>query len=371
MPALAVGDRAAGPGGELARVLRGRAEQAGHLVERHGEDVVQHEGDPLLGGERLQDEQSATLHAVGLDRTSLGRDRPAPGSRVDERLGQPRPDVGLAPHPGRAQQSRQMRPVTVVSQPREVVDRRRCRRPLRSYAPAPRPRRRPGCRACGTPRRSDGPGARERDRPRHELNDMAPAGTIWSHEPFGDEQWSATGAGGLMRRSPADAVGRPRRGRGGAAVPRRRPSRRGSTAPRTRRHRRPGRGWSPAAGRRAPRPRHLAARPRRTAGARGAGRHRRLECCRPGTPGRAGRRHRQPSRRGSTPPGRAVPAARARRPGHRRAGPGRLPHQRGARPPAACAVRTYEALDRCCAPGRSCSPRCSAAGSCPARSPSC
>ncbi len=79
------------------RVLTGggrrAAERAGDLVERVPEHVVEHERRALGRRQRLEHDEQGEAHLVAAQGDLL-RAR----VRGHDRLGQPRPDVGLAPH---------------------------------------------------------------------------------------------------------------------------------------------------------------------------------------------------------------------------------------------------------------------------------
>ena len=77
-------DAAAGAAGELARGGRGAVDQRADLVEGHGEHVVQDEGEPLGGRERLEHDQQGEPDRVGEQRLVLGVDGVG---AVDQRVG--------------------------------------------------------------------------------------------------------------------------------------------------------------------------------------------------------------------------------------------------------------------------------------------
>ena len=80
----------AGPVGDLAHGGRGSVDAVGDLVVGHVEHLAQHEDGPLHRGQGLQHEEHGRRDAVGeLDVVGDVGDG-------DDRLGQPRPDVGLA-----------------------------------------------------------------------------------------------------------------------------------------------------------------------------------------------------------------------------------------------------------------------------------
>ena len=86
--------------GELARG-RGRAvDDRGDLVERHAEHVVQHEGEALGGGQRVEDDEQGEPDRVG-QLGLVGRVGVLAGG--EDRLGQPGAHELLAPCPARAQ----------------------------------------------------------------------------------------------------------------------------------------------------------------------------------------------------------------------------------------------------------------------------
>ena len=96
------------PGGrrELPAGRGGAPDDVGDLGERHLEDVVHDEGDPLGGGHGFEDDQHAHAdglvegHAVGGVAACLVQRRgAAPGGVVGERLGEPLAGVSFAPHP--------------------------------------------------------------------------------------------------------------------------------------------------------------------------------------------------------------------------------------------------------------------------------
>lgn len=62
----------AGPAGELTGGLPGATDQAGDLVERQGEHIVQHERHALQRTEALQDYQESDANRVGHERYALG-----------------------------------------------------------------------------------------------------------------------------------------------------------------------------------------------------------------------------------------------------------------------------------------------------------
>src|SRR5262249_59780883 len=85
------------PGGELAGVLLARADDLGHLAVAVVEDVVEEERRPLLGGERLEQDQERQRQRVGLLRLSR---RILLGG--GQRLRPPLADAPLPPRSGRA-----------------------------------------------------------------------------------------------------------------------------------------------------------------------------------------------------------------------------------------------------------------------------
>jgi hypothetical protein len=76
---------AAGAAGELPCRGRGAAHDGGDLVEGHGAHVVQHEREPLGGGQRVEDHQQRETDRVGQQRFMLGID---PVRAADDRVGQ-------------------------------------------------------------------------------------------------------------------------------------------------------------------------------------------------------------------------------------------------------------------------------------------
>jgi hypothetical protein len=89
----AVLDVGAGAGGELAASRLVAAERTGNLDEVEAEDVVQQEARTLERGEPLEQQHERDRDVV---RELAGR--LAVERFVDDRLGQPRPHIGLAPH---------------------------------------------------------------------------------------------------------------------------------------------------------------------------------------------------------------------------------------------------------------------------------
>jgi hypothetical protein len=83
----------AGAGGELAAGRRLAADGLGDLLEAHAEHVVQQEGGALQRRQALQ------RHHQGQGDVLVNLVR----RRLDDRLGQPGPDIGLAPRPRRLQ----------------------------------------------------------------------------------------------------------------------------------------------------------------------------------------------------------------------------------------------------------------------------
>ena len=71
-----------GPAGQLTGGGRGRAYDRCDLVERHPEEVVEDEGDPLAGLEPVEHDEQRDANGVGEDRL-LGRVRCAGGGRRD------------------------------------------------------------------------------------------------------------------------------------------------------------------------------------------------------------------------------------------------------------------------------------------------
>jgi hypothetical protein len=83
---------AAGAVRELAHRGRAAVEDPGDLRVRVAEDVVQHEDRAFQRRQRLQHDEEG--QRAGLDADRL---RGGVGRRLHDRLGQPLPDVGLAP----------------------------------------------------------------------------------------------------------------------------------------------------------------------------------------------------------------------------------------------------------------------------------
>ena len=73
----------------------GRLDDRGDLVERHGEHVVEHEGEPLRWAERIEDHEQREADRVGEERLVLGI---CPVGPVDDRVGDTDADRLLAPH---------------------------------------------------------------------------------------------------------------------------------------------------------------------------------------------------------------------------------------------------------------------------------
>jgi hypothetical protein len=73
----------AGPAGQLARGVRGPFHDLRDLRERHREDVVQHEREPLRGGEAFQHDQQRQPDRIGQYGLMLGSFL---GGQFDERL---------------------------------------------------------------------------------------------------------------------------------------------------------------------------------------------------------------------------------------------------------------------------------------------
>ena len=93
-------DAAPRAAGELPRRLRRAIDEAGDLVERHGEHVVQHERQPLGRCERLEHHEQRQPHRVGQQRLVLGL---GPVVAADDRVGHADVQRLLAPRPARAQ----------------------------------------------------------------------------------------------------------------------------------------------------------------------------------------------------------------------------------------------------------------------------
>ena len=84
----------AGTAGQLTRRLGGAFHDGGDLVEGHGEDVVQDEGQPLGGAERVQDHQQGDADRVGEERLVLGV---RPAGSVEDDVGHVRLERVLTP----------------------------------------------------------------------------------------------------------------------------------------------------------------------------------------------------------------------------------------------------------------------------------
>ena len=76
-------DAAPGPARELPRRRRRPADDRGDLVERHGEHVVQHEGDPFGGRQRVEDDEHREPDRVAQQGFLLGIDARPPDSGSD------------------------------------------------------------------------------------------------------------------------------------------------------------------------------------------------------------------------------------------------------------------------------------------------
>ena len=85
---------AAGAAGELPRRGRGAPHDGSDLLEGHGEHVVQHERDPLAGGQRVQDHEQRGTDRIGQHCFVLGI---GPLPATHERLGPVRAQGLLAP----------------------------------------------------------------------------------------------------------------------------------------------------------------------------------------------------------------------------------------------------------------------------------
>ena len=159
---VGVGDRraldpAAAAAGELARRVRGPADDRRDVVERDGEDVVEHERDALGRGQGVEDRQQRQADRVAEDAPrTRGRSRPA-DSRSDPGRG-PR----AAPRDGRGGSAAGSgRPGRRPWSARPAGSRRRsCRSDSAgSTPPARRHPPRSGIRACGRPRHAGAGGA--------------------------------------------------------------------------------------------------------------------------------------------------------------------------------------------------------------------
>ena len=82
------------PAGELARRLRGALDDRRDLVEGHGEDVVQHEREPLRRRQRVQHREQRQADRIGQQRLVLGID---PVHPVDDRIREPSGERLLPP----------------------------------------------------------------------------------------------------------------------------------------------------------------------------------------------------------------------------------------------------------------------------------
>ena len=88
------------PARELTRRIRRPVEDRSDLVERNAEHVVEHEGQPLRRRQRLEHDEEREPDGVRKQRFVL---RPRRVVDDHDRLGQPAPDVVLAPSAPRAQ----------------------------------------------------------------------------------------------------------------------------------------------------------------------------------------------------------------------------------------------------------------------------
>src|SRR5215211_597286 len=88
------------PAGELARCLGGATDDRRDLVEGQGEDVVQHEREPLRWGQRLEHYEQRQSDGIGQQRLVLGIDSVRP---VDKRIGEPPGERLLPPRLARAE----------------------------------------------------------------------------------------------------------------------------------------------------------------------------------------------------------------------------------------------------------------------------
>ncbi len=73
-----------GPARQLARGDRRAADDRGDLVEGQGEHVVQHEGEPLGGGELFEHHEQREADGIGQERLVLGV---GPVRAVHDRVG--------------------------------------------------------------------------------------------------------------------------------------------------------------------------------------------------------------------------------------------------------------------------------------------
>ena len=87
---------AAGAAGELAGRLGGAVDDRRDLVEGHGEDVVEHEREPLGGAQRLEHHQQRETDGVGQQCLVLWV---GPVGAVDDRLRDVHVERLLAPRP--------------------------------------------------------------------------------------------------------------------------------------------------------------------------------------------------------------------------------------------------------------------------------
>ena len=111
-------DPATGTARELPRRGRRPADDRGDLVERHGEDVVQHEGDPFGGRQRVEDDEHGEPDRVAQQGFLLGIDARPPGLRMGSGRWVSR-DASRRVRRDRSM-LRQTRPTTVVSQARRL-----------------------------------------------------------------------------------------------------------------------------------------------------------------------------------------------------------------------------------------------------------
>ena len=103
------------PARELPRRLRRAVDDGGDLVERHAEDVVEDEGQPLRRRQRLEHDEQRQPDRVGDERLVLGVDAVR---AVDDRIGEMVGERLLATCDVRDRSTfSETRPTTVVSQP--------------------------------------------------------------------------------------------------------------------------------------------------------------------------------------------------------------------------------------------------------------
>jgi hypothetical protein len=106
---------AAGAARELPRRGWGALDDRRDLIEWHGEDVVEDEGEPLGGSERVEDDEQRQPDRVGEQRLLLGVDAVL---GADDRVGHVRAERLLGPGARDLMVFRHTRATIVVSQPR-------------------------------------------------------------------------------------------------------------------------------------------------------------------------------------------------------------------------------------------------------------